>query len=118
MANVAPPMTLSQLRAAVPGAEVDVVVAVANVPASDLLAGTLLEPDEAELFTGYRRTEEQVTLRWTPATRVVMGEVDDLHADALVRARGTLGTDGVVAAQQLVILTRVARIIGDAADQG
>ncbi len=105
------PMTLAQLQAVGSGEPADVVLAVADLPAPGLLSGSLLEPDEAELFVAYRRATHSVGIRWTPATRIAMGDASDLRAGALVRARGTLGLDGLVDAQALVILTRVARIL-------
>jgi tetrahydromethanopterin S-methyltransferase subunit A len=117
MGRIAPPMTLTQLRAATPGASVDVALAVDDLAAPDpaanggLMGGALLEPDDAEPFSAFRRTQQRLRVRWTTATRIVMGEAADLHVGALVRARGTLGADGVVDTQGLVILTRVARIV-------
>lgn len=111
MSQIAPPITAAQLQATVPGTTVDVALAVNELPASDLLRGIVLDPDEAEPFGAYRRTPQPLQIHWTPATKIVMGGAADLQTGALVRARGPLGADQVLDAQQLVILTRVAHII-------
>jgi hypothetical protein len=110
LSQIAPPLTWAKLQATAPGTQVDVVLAVTDVPAPDLLAGMLLETDEAELFSLYRRTSHQLRVRWTPSTTVAMGGVDDLQVGALVRARSELAPGPLVEAQRLVILTRVARV--------
>lgn len=111
MPQISPPMTLAQLQTASPGASVDVVLAVTDLPAPDLLGGMILEGDEADPFSAFRRTLQRIQIRWAAMTRIAMGEAADLQVGGLVRARGTLGQDSVVDAQSLVILTRVARII-------
>ncbi len=111
MGRIAPVMTWAQVQAVPSGTPVDVAITVAEMPAADLLAGIFLEPDATDPFSAFRRTEHGVRLHWTEATQIVMGGRDDLQVGALVRARGTFGADGQVEAQQLVILTRVGRII-------
>jgi tetrahydromethanopterin S-methyltransferase subunit A len=111
MSQIAPPITAAQLQATAPGATVDVALAVNELPAPDILRGIVLDPDEAEPFGTFRRTPQPLQIHWTPATKIVMGSTADLQTGALVRARGPLGEDHVLEAQQLVILTRVARII-------
>jgi len=110
MGRVGPVMTWEQMQATAPGATVDVAIAVTDLPATDLLAGAVLEPDAADPFSTFRRTEHQVRFHWTAETRIVMGGQEDLQVGALVRTRGTLGAGNQIEAQQLVILTRVGRI--------
>ena len=111
MAQISTPATWEQFRAAELGAQVDVVLAVTELPAPGILGGTFLEADEAELFSAYRRTAHQLRVLWTPATQIAMGGPDDLHVGALVRVRGVLASDAQVDAQKLVILTHAARIV-------
>ncbi len=106
-----PPMTASELAAATVGLAINVALAITGLPAPDLLDGELLEADEAEPFSAYRRTGQEVQVRWPPTTQFAMGEAADLQLGALVRVRGTLGEGGLIEAERLVILTRVARII-------
>ena len=86
-------------------------IAVTDQPSADLLIGTFLEADEAEPFSAYRRTAQQLQMRWTAATRIIMGGSADIHVGALLRARGALGANQVLDAEQIAILTHVARII-------
>ncbi|HLJ81919.1 MAG TPA: hypothetical protein VKT52_10565 [Ktedonobacterales bacterium] len=107
----APPMTWAELQTATPGTEVNVVLAVTELPAPDLLGGIFLEADEAEPFSAFRRTSHQLRVRWTSTTQIVMGGPADLQVGALVRARGELASGPLVEAQRFAILTHVARII-------
>jgi hypothetical protein len=111
IASIMPPLTVSELAAATPGMAVNVALAITGLPAPDLLDGELLQADEAEPFSAFRRTRQEVQVRWPPTTQIAMGEVADLHIGALVRVRGTLGERRLVDAERLVILTRVARIV-------
>ena len=115
MPPIAPPLTWAELQAREPGATVDVALAVGELPAADVIGGALLEPDEAEPFGVYRRTAQRMQVRWTTATRIVMGGPEDVRVGALLRAHGTLGEGRrVVEAERLVILTRVGRIVEEA----
>jgi tetrahydromethanopterin S-methyltransferase subunit A len=116
MARIQPALTIAQLDATAPGTNVDIALALADQPAPDLLAGSLLEADEAEPFNAYRRTARRLLVRWNPATRIIMGTAADLIPGGLIRARGVLGSypssaAQLITAESLVILTRVARII-------
>lgn len=114
MPQISPPTTWAELETATPGTLVNVVLAVTEMPAPELLGGSFLEADEAEPFSAFRRTPHQLHMRWTDSTQIAMGGTDDLTAGALVRARGELAKDDqgyLVEAQRLVILTHVARIV-------
>jgi tetrahydromethanopterin S-methyltransferase subunit A len=111
MAAITPPMTADELAAAKSGMSVNVALAITGLPARDLLNGELLQADEAEPFSAFRRTGQEVQVRWSPTVQFAMGEAADLQVGALVRVRGTLGEDRRVEAERIVILTQVARII-------
>jgi tetrahydromethanopterin S-methyltransferase subunit A len=111
MAAVMPPMTAAELAAAKPGIMVNLALAITDLPTPDLLDGDLLEADEAEPFSAFRRTEQEIQVHWTPTTQFAMGEAVDLQVGALVRVRGALGASRRVDAERLVILTCVARIV-------
>jgi tetrahydromethanopterin S-methyltransferase subunit A len=111
MAAITPPLTPAELTAATPGMVVNVALAITAMPAPDLLDGELLQADEAEPFSAFRRTGQEVQVRWSPTTQFAMGEAADLQIGALVRVRGTLGEGRQIEAERLVILTRVARIV-------
>jgi tetrahydromethanopterin S-methyltransferase subunit A len=111
MSQIQPPLTWAELETTAPGEAANVALSVTDLPAPDLLGGMLLEPDEAEPFSAFRRTAGRVRVRWSPATQIVMGGAADLEVGALVRARGTLGEGHLVEAERIAILTRVARIV-------
>jgi tetrahydromethanopterin S-methyltransferase subunit A len=111
MASIMPPLTAAELAAATPGMTVNVALAIIALPAPDLLGGELLQADEAEPFGAFRRTGQQVQVRWSPTAQFAMGEATDLQIGALVRVRGTLGESRRIEAERLVILTHVARIL-------
>lgn len=111
IASIMPPLTVSELEAATPGMAVNVALAITGLPALDLLDGEFLQADEAEPFSAFRRTGQEIQVRWLPTTEIAMGEAADLQIGALVRVRGTLGERRLVDAERLVILTRVARIV-------
>lgn len=111
MAAIMPPMTAAELAAATPGTAVNVALAITGLPTPDRLDGELLQDDEAEPFSAFRRTGQAVHVHWSPTTQFAMGEAADLEVGALLRARGTLGEQRRVEAERLVILTRVARIV-------
>ena len=104
-------MTAAELAAATPGMSVNVALAITGLPAPDRLDGELLQADEAEPFSAFRRTEQKVQVRWGATTQFAMGEAADLQIGALVRVRGTLGESRLIEAERLVILTQVAHII-------
>jgi tetrahydromethanopterin S-methyltransferase subunit A len=111
LASITPPLTAAELAAATPGMAVNVALAITGLPAPYVLDGELLQADEAEPFSIFRHTDQEVQVHWLPTTRIAMGEAADLHIGALVRVRGTLGERRLVEAERLVILTRVARIV-------
>jgi hypothetical protein len=111
MPRITPPATWTQLQAAAPGDEVQIVLAVTDMPSPDLLTGTFLEGDEAD-FSAFHRTPHRFSIRWTPTIQFVMGEAADVQVGALLRARGRLDEGRpLVVAERLVILTHAARII-------
>lgn len=111
MSGIQPSLTWAELEATAPNTEVNIALAITDLPASDRLVGALLEADEAEPFSAFRRTSHRIQIQWTSVTKIVMGGSADLAIGALVRARGRLGEDHVIYAQGLAILTHVARII-------
>jgi tetrahydromethanopterin S-methyltransferase subunit A len=111
MSAITPSLTAAELVAATPGMGVNVALAIIGLPAPDLLNGELLQADEAEPFSAYRRTGQRVQVHWSPTTQFAMGEAADLQVGALARARGVLGERRLIEAERLVILTGVARIV-------
>jgi tetrahydromethanopterin S-methyltransferase subunit A len=111
MAAITPRMTAAELAVATPSMAVNFALIITRLPAPDQLDGELLQADEAEPFSVFRRTGQGVQVHWNPTIQFAMGEAADLQIGALVRVRGTLGERRLVQAERLVILTRVARIV-------
>lgn len=112
MPRINPPMTLQQFGTTTPGTTVDFVLAVASLPRPEILDGTLLEPDEADPFSApFRRTKQQVQVQWNSSVRVAMGAITDLTTGAVLRVVGKVDENRLVHADQLVVLTKVARIL-------
>ena len=103
--------TLKQLEAIVPGTMVDLFFSVTDLPRKQVLGGIFLEPDETGTFTAFRGTSQRIEVRWTPTSRLIMGGEADLVVGALLRVVGKLDQDHLVHAEQLVVLTRVARVL-------
>ncbi len=111
MPRINPPMTLEQFETTTPGTMVDVVLAVTSLPRPELLGGTLLEPDEADPFSAFRRTQQRVEVQWGSSVRVAMGTITDFTAGAVLRTIGRFDENRLVHAEQIVVLTRVARVL-------
>jgi hypothetical protein len=111
MASIMPPLTAAELAAAIPGMAVNVALAVTGLPGPDLIDGELLQADEAEPSSAYRRTGQPIQAHWSPITQFAMGGATDVQIGALIRVRGTLSESRLIDAGRLVILTQVARIV-------
>ncbi len=111
MPRINPAMTLGQMQKSTEAATVDLVILITDLPRSEILAGTFLEPDEAEPFNAFRRSSERFEVQWTSTTRFVMGTAADLTVGSLLRVVGKLGEKRLVYAEQVVVLTRVARVL-------
>jgi hypothetical protein len=104
-------LTVAQLQTTPLGAVVDVVIAVTETPEPNVFVGTLLEPDEAEPFSAFRRTTQRASIHRAPESPIIMGGPDDLQIGALLRARGVLRDGNAIDAERVVILTRVGRVV-------
>jgi hypothetical protein len=111
MPQIRLPMTWAELQAAALDTEVSVALVITGLPTAGSLDGMMLEADEADPFSTYRRSSHQLQVRWTPETKIVMGESSDLTVGALIRASGSFDAGYRISAHRLVILTRVVRIV-------
>src|SRR2546426_5529528 len=105
------PMTLQELQSAGTDSKVDLVLSVSEISVSQKLTGTFLVSDEAEPFNAFHRTQEQIVAEWAPSTRIIMGVADEIVTGALLRISGRIDENRLVHVEQLVILTKVARIV-------
>jgi hypothetical protein len=58
----------------------------------------------------YARTATPVTVQWNAQTNIVMGEMADVHAGAVVHVTGTVQKDHSSDAEQIVILTGYVKV--------
>jgi tetrahydromethanopterin S-methyltransferase subunit A len=107
----APPMTLARFRESRVGDRVDFSLSVNIMRGERALSGVFLEMDEAEPFTAYHRSDCQVEVSWAQETRMIMGLESEIVSGALIRIFGKLGANRVVDGEQIIILTRAARIV-------
>src|SRR4051812_8060188 len=106
-----PPLTLGQLLDTPAGVDVNVAIDIRRVE-DGLLAGPLIEPDEDEPFNRYHRSRHEMRVRWTDATKVVMGGRDGLTVGAPVWVTGILRNDDDIDARLLALLGDVAEVDG------
>jgi len=102
---------LQELRSTGAGSKVDLVLSVSEVSGPQMLTGAFLVSDEAEPFNAFHRTQERIVAEWPESTRIIMGVADEIVTGALLRISGRIDENRVVHVEQLVILTKVARIV-------
>ncbi|OLD11626.1 MAG: hypothetical protein AUI93_04250 [Crenarchaeota archaeon 13_1_40CM_3_52_10] len=95
----------------VPGTLVDLFFSVTDLPREQVLGGVFLLPDETGTNQVFPRTSQRIEVEWRPSSKLIMGGATDLVAGALLRVVGKLGDNRQVLAEQVVVLTRVAKII-------
>src|SRR5467141_2659308 len=103
--------TLKQLGETVPGTLVDLFFSVTDLPREQVLGGVFLLPDETGTNQVFPRTSQRIEVEWRPSSKLIMGGATDLVAGAVLRVVGKLGENRQVLAEQVVVLTRVAKII-------
>jgi len=111
MPAIRQPMTLQELRSTGAGSKVDLVLSVSEVLGQQKFTGDFIVSDEAEPFNAFHRTQERIVAEWTPSTRIIMGVADEIVTGALLRVSGKVDENRLVHVEQLVILTKVARIV-------
>jgi hypothetical protein len=103
--------TLKQLGEILPGTMVDLFFSVTDLPREQVLGGVFLEPDETGTFQAFTRTSQRIEVEWTSSSKLIMGGATDLVVGALLRVVGKLDENHLVHGEQLVVLTRVAKIL-------
>jgi tetrahydromethanopterin S-methyltransferase subunit A len=105
-----PVLTVKQLGEIVPGTLVDLFFSVTDLPREQVLGGVFLLPDETGTNQAFPRTSQRLEVEWGPTSKLIMGGATDLVVGALLRVVGKLSESHIVHGEQLVILTRVAKI--------
>ena len=100
------PQTASQLAASTPGASAHVALEVTALSSQTLFTGTLLQKNADGT---YSRTEKTLSVQWS-ASKLVMGSSSDVKVGAILQASGVLDRNGVLTADQIVILTNAVHL--------
>jgi hypothetical protein len=58
----------------------------------------------------YSSTGSSVSIQWDPDRSITMGDRQDVHQGAILQVSGPVGSDRVVHADQIVILTGVVTV--------
>ncbi len=95
--------SLAQLK---PGDEAKVVLELTTVTTTNLEGEILEKQTEAD----YRRTGATLKIAFDAATPVVMGKATDVHQGAVVHVKARMGSDHILHAGQIVILTGYVKI--------
>ena len=103
MGGGSPPETQAQLTHATPGSLARIACEVTSLAADNLIIGTLLQRNSDG---SYSRTGQTVRIQWNPNhSSIVMGSNSDIHQGAVLQVSGHVGSDGIIDADQIVILT-------------
>ncbi len=103
-------VTLQQLEEVVPGTEVGLFLSVTDLPRDQVLGGIFVEPDETGAVRVLRPTTRRIEVEWIPTGRFAMGNATDLVVGAILRVIGKFDDDKLLHAEQIVVLTRVAKL--------
>jgi len=106
-----PVLTVKQLGETVPGTLVDLFFSVTDLPREQVLGGVFLLPDETGTNQAFPRTSQRLEVEWGPTSKLIMGGATDLVVGALLRIVGKLSENHTVQGEQLVVLTRVAKVL-------
>jgi tetrahydromethanopterin S-methyltransferase subunit A len=106
-----PVLTVKQLGEIVPGTLVDLFFSVTDLPREQVLGGVFLLPDETGTNQAFPRTYQRLEVEWGPTSKLIMGGATDLVVGALLRVVGKFDQNNLVHGEQLVVLTRVAKVL-------
>jgi hypothetical protein len=106
-----PVLTVKQLGEIAPGTLVDLFFSVTDLPREQVLGGVFLLPDETGTNQAFLRTSQRLEVEWGPTSKLIMGGATDLVEGALLRVVGKFDQNNLVHGEQLVVLTRVAKVL-------
>jgi tetrahydromethanopterin S-methyltransferase subunit A len=107
-----PVLSVKQLGETVPGTLVDLFFSVTDLPREQVLGGVFLLPDETGTNQAFPRTSQRLEVEWGPTSKLIMGGAADLVVGGLLRVVGKYDQNSLVHGEQLVVLTRVAKVLG------
>lgn len=101
------PQTVQQFALSSPGSTMNVVLQVASLPVPTLFEGMLLQKNDDG---SYSRSGQYIGVQWNPAQPVTMGRNSDIAVGAILQVHGTLASQKVLTASQIVVLTSYIQI--------
>src|SRR2546425_3488300 len=105
-------LSVKQLGETAPGTLVDLFFSVTDLPREQVLGGVFLLPDETGTNQAFPRTSQRLEVEWGPTSKLIMGGANDLVVGGLLRLVGKFDQNNLVHGEQLVVLTRVAKVLG------
>jgi hypothetical protein len=92
---------------AAPGSVVDVAISVDAVTGAGSVDGSVLVRLDGQT---YRRSAQQVQVRWGPNVEIGMGDPSGIRPGAILQVRGVTRSGRAVQAQQLTVLTNFVHV--------
>ena len=99
--------TQAQSAAVTPGSPTKFVCQITSTAANNRLNGVILKENSDG---SYSSTGSSVSIQWDPNQSLTMGSRQDVHQGAILQVSGPVGSDRVVHADQIVILTGIVTV--------
>ena len=99
--------TGAHAAAVTPGSLTKFVCQVTSLAANNRMNGLILKENSDG---SYSSTGSSVSMQWDPNRSLAMGSSQDVHPGAILQVSGSVGSNGVVHADQIVILTGVVTV--------
>ena len=99
--------TGAHAAAVTPGSLTKFVCQVTSLAANNRMNGLILKENSDG---SYSSTGSSVSMQWDPNRSLAMGSSQDVHPGAILQVSGSVGSNSVVHADQIVILTGVVTV--------
>ena len=99
--------TQTQTAAVTPGSLARFVCQITSTAANNRMNGLILQKNSDG---SYSSTGSSVSIQWDPNRSITMGSRQDVHQGAILQVSGPVGSDRVVYADQIVILTGIVTV--------
>jgi hypothetical protein len=99
--------TQAQTSAVAPGSPARFVCKINSTAANNRMNGLILQENGDG---SYSSTGSSVSIQWDPDRSITMGSRQDVHQGAILQVSGSVGSTGVVYANQIVILTGIVTV--------
>ena len=99
--------TQAQAAAVRPGSHTMLLCQVTSTPENNRMNGLILKENSDG---SYSSTGSSVSIQWDPNRSITMGSRQDVHQGAILQVSGSVRSDRVVHADQIVILTGIVTV--------